>query len=92
MVKIRLKRIGATKNPKYRLVVQDSRTRRDGAVIAELGFYDPKANPPVLRVDAEAAKGWLDNGAQPTETAVSLLRKAEVQHDAVKAKTPAAAK
>lgn len=78
MVKIRLKRIGATKRPKYRLVVQDSRTRRDGSVIEEIGFYDPQANPVELRVDAELAKKWLANGAQPTETALSLLRRAEV--------------
>jgi small subunit ribosomal protein S16 len=78
MVKIRLKRIGATKRPKYRLVVQDSKTRRDGAVIEEIGFYDPQANPAELRVDAELAKKWLSNGAQPTETVTSLLRKAEV--------------
>lgn len=78
MVKIRLKRIGTTKRPKYRLVVQDSKTRRDGAAIEEIGFYDPQANPPELRVDAELAKKWLGNGAQPTETVVSLLRKVDV--------------
>jgi small subunit ribosomal protein S16 len=78
MVKIRMKRIGAIKRPKYRLVVQDSRTRRDGAVIEEIGFFDPQANPPELRVNVELAKKWLTNGAQPTETVVSLLRKAEV--------------
>ena len=78
MVKIRLKRIGTTKRPKYRLVVQDSKTRRDGAAIEEIGFYDPQANPAELRVDADLAKKWLANGAQPTETVLSLLRKAEV--------------
>jgi small subunit ribosomal protein S16 len=78
MVKIRMKRIGAIKRPKYRLVVQDSRTRRDGAVIEEIGYFDPQANPPELRVNVELAKKWLANGAQPTETVVSLLRKAEV--------------
>ncbi len=78
MVKIRLMRIGATKRPKYRVVVQDSRTRRDGSVIEEIGFYDPQANPPELRINADAAKKWLSHGAQPTETAVSLLRKVEV--------------
>ena len=78
MVKIRLKRIGAIKQPRYRVVVQESRTRRDGAVIQEIGYYDPQANPVELRIDAEAAKKWLAQGAQPTETALSLLRKAEV--------------
>jgi len=78
MVKIRLKRIGATKRPKYRIVVQDSRTRRDGSVIEEIGFYDPLTTPPELRIDKEKAQKWLANGAQPTETTVSLLRRAEV--------------
>ena len=77
MVKIRLKRIGSTKRPKYRIVVQDSRTRRDGSVIEEIGYYDPLANPAELRVDGEKAKKWLGNGAQPTETVASLLKKAE---------------
>lgn len=78
MVKIRLKRIGAIKKPKYRIVVQDSRTRRDGAVIEEIGYYDPQSNPVQLRVDSEKAQKWLANGAQPTETAVTLLRRCEV--------------
>lgn len=78
MVKIRLKRIGATKRPKYRVVVQESRTRRDGRVIEEIGFYDPQANPVELRIDVELAKKWLGQGAQPTETAETLLRRAEV--------------
>ena len=78
MVKIRLKRIGATKRPKYRIVVQDSRTRRDGAVIEEIGYFDPLTSPPELRIDKEKAQKWLANGAQPTETTVSLLRKLEI--------------
>ena len=88
MVKIRLKRIGATKRPKYRIVVQDSRTRRDGAVIEEIGYFDPQSDPVELRVNLEAATKWLTNGAQPTETTVSLLRKAGVVHAAVAAATP----
>jgi small subunit ribosomal protein S16 len=88
MVKIRMKRIGATKRPKYRIVVQDSRTRRDGAVIEEIGFYDPQSNPVDLRIDVEKATKWLTNGAQPTETTVSLLRRAGVEHAAVAANTP----
>ena len=79
MVKIRLKRIGATKHPKYRVVVQDSRTRRDGSIIEQIGTYDPQATPELqLKIDAELAKKWLAHGAQPTETTASLLRKAEV--------------
>lgn len=82
MVKIRLKRIGATKRPKYRVVVQESSTRRDGAVIQEIGFFDPQSNPVELRVDVEAAKKWLGNGAQPSDTARALL----VQAGALEAK------
>lgn len=78
MVKIRMKRVGTAKRPKYRLVVQDARVRRDGAVKAELGYYDPQANPPILKIDVEAATTWLANGAQPSETAATLLRRAEV--------------
>ena len=76
MVKIRLKRMGAKKAPFYRIVVADSRTPRDGKVLAEIGIYDPTKNPAVLNVDAEAAKDWLAKGAQPTETVRALLKKA----------------
>jgi small subunit ribosomal protein S16 len=75
MVKIRLKRMGAKKAPFYRIVVADSRTPRDGKVLAEIGIYDPTKNPTVLNVDAEAAKAWLAKGAQPTETVRALLKK-----------------
>ena len=78
MVKIRLKRMGAKKAPFYRLVVADARTPRDGRALAELGIYDPTKDPTVLRIDADEAKKWLDNGAQATETARSLLKKAGV--------------
>ena len=75
MVKIRLKRIGAAKNPKYRMVVADGRVKRDGRVIEEIGFYEPKKNPAEIRIDEEAALKWLRTGAQPTETARELLKK-----------------
>jgi len=78
MVKIRLKRMGAKKAPFYRVVVADSRTPRDGRVLAELGIYDPTKNPTVLRIDSDEAKKWLGNGAQPTDTVRSLLKKAGV--------------
>ena len=77
MVKIRLKRMGAHKNPFYR-VVADARTTRDGQCIAEIGTYDPLADPAAIKIDAEAAKKWLANGAQPTDTARALLKKAGV--------------
>lgn len=75
MVKIRLKRLGAKKAPFYRIVVADSRTPRGGKSIDEIGYYDPTKEPAVLKVDVENAKKWLQNGAQPTDTARALLKK-----------------
>jgi small subunit ribosomal protein S16 len=74
-VKIRLKRIGAKKAPFYRIVVADSRYPRDGRFIEEIGTYDPLKDPAAVTVDAEAAKKWLANGAQPTDTVRALLKK-----------------
>ncbi len=76
MVKIRLKRLGAKKAPFYRIVISDSRTQRDGKSIAEIGYYDPTKDPIELKLDVEAAKTWLKNGAQPTDTVKSLLKRA----------------
>ena len=78
MVKIRLTRLGAHKKPFYRIVVADIRTARDGKAIEELGYYDPLTEPATIKVDAEAAKKWLANGAQPTDTVRALLKKAGV--------------
>ena len=75
-VKIRLRRMGAKKAPFYRIVVADSRTPRGGKSIDEIGYYDPTKEPIVLKVDVENAKKWLGNGAQPTDTARALLKKA----------------
>ena len=75
MVKIRLKRMGAHKKPFYRVVVADARSPRDGRFIEELGFYDPMKDPKVVEIDAEKAKKWLANGAQPTDTVKALLKK-----------------
>ena len=77
-VRIRLKRLGAKKAPFYRIVVADSRTSRNGKSIDEISYYDPTKEPIVLKVDAEAANKWLANGAQPSETAEALLKKAGV--------------
>ena len=77
-VKIRLTRMGKKKNPFYRIVVADERTRRDGAPIDEIGYYDPMTNPANVKIDAEKATKWLNNGAQPTETVRSLLKKSEI--------------
>ena len=67
-VKIRLRRMGQKKAPFYRIVVADSRSPRDGRFIEEIGYYDPTKEPSEIRVDEEAAKKWLANGAQPTQT------------------------
>ena len=74
-VKIRLRRMGAKKAPFYRIVVADGRYPRDGRFIEEIGYYDPTKEPSVVKVDAEKAKTWLSNGAQPTDTVRSILKK-----------------
>ena len=74
-VKIRLKRMGAHKKPFYRVVVADSRTPRNGKFIEEIGTYDPLKDPSEIIIDNEAAKRWLANGAQPTDTVRALLKK-----------------
>ena len=74
-VKIRLRRMGAKKNPFYRIVVADSRYPRDGRFIEELGYYDPTVEPSVVKVDADKAREWIKNGAQPTDTVKKLLEK-----------------
>ena len=79
MVKIRLRRMGAHKNPYYRIVVADSRYPRDGRFIEEIGYYDPTKEPSEIRVDEEAAKKWLANGAQPTQTVEKILKTAGIE-------------
>jgi len=74
-VKIRLRRMGAKKAPFYRVVVADSRYPRDGRFIEEVGYYDPTKEPSVVNIDGEKVKKWLQNGAQPTDTVRSLLKK-----------------
>ncbi|ABX42769.1 MAG TPA: 30S ribosomal protein S16 [Lachnoclostridium phytofermentans] len=77
-VKIRLKRMGQKKAPFYRVIVADSRSPRDGKFIAEIGTYDPTQEPSAFNVDEEAAKKWLADGAQPTETINRLFKKAGI--------------
>ena len=74
MVKIRLKRMGMKKKPFYRVVVADERMSRDGRFVDEIGYYNPVSNPVELKIDAEKAKQWLDNGAQPTDTVKKILK------------------
>jgi len=78
MVKLRLKRMGKIDTPFYRIVVLDSRKKRDGAYLESLGYYDPKTDPLTLKVDTDRAIHWLENGAQPSDTVRSLLRKAGI--------------
>ena len=77
-VKMRLRRMGAKKAPFYRVIVADSRCPRDGRFIEEVGYYNPLTNPADIKIDAEKAKKWLANGAQPTETVKSLLKKSGI--------------
>ena len=77
-VKIRLKRLGSKKNPFYRVVVADERSPRDGRFIEEIGYYNPLTNPVDIKIDAEKATKWLSNGAQPTETVRSILKKSDI--------------
>lgn len=78
MVKIRLKRLGQKKAPFYRIVVADERSPRDGRNIDEIGTYDPNQEPAVVKVDEEAAKKWIANGAKPTETVARLFKEAGI--------------
>ena len=78
-VKIRLRRMGQKKAPFYRIVVADSRSRRDGRCIEEIGTYDPNRDPSVYQVNEEAAKKWLAAGAQPTEVVAKLFKIAGIE-------------
>ena len=77
-VKMRLRRIGAKKAPFYRVIVADSRSPRDGRFIEEIGYYNPLTEPAEIKIDAEKAKKWIANGAQPTETVKALLKKSGI--------------
>ncbi|MFD9541691.1 30S ribosomal protein S16 [Streptomyces sp. NPDC060022] len=73
-VKIKLKRMGKIRSPHYRIIVADSRTRRDGRAIEEIGLYHPVQNPSRIEVNAERAQYWLSVGAQPTEPVLAILK------------------
>lgn len=77
-VKIRLRRMGAKKAPFYRVVVADSRYPRDGRFIEEIGLYNPMEEPAMIKIDADKAKKWIENGAQPTDTVKALLKKSGI--------------
>ena len=78
-VKMRLRRMGQKKAPFYRIIVADSRAPRDGRFIDEIGTYDPSCDPSAIKVDEEAAKKWLANGAQPTEAVAKILKAAGIE-------------
>ena len=75
-VKMRLRRMGAKKAPTYRVIVADSRSPRDGRFIEEIGYFNPRSDE--LKIDADKAKVWLKNGAQPTDTVRALLKKSNI--------------
>ncbi|MBQ8848948.1 MAG: 30S ribosomal protein S16 [Clostridia bacterium] len=75
-VKMRLRRMGAKKAPTYRVIVADSRSPRDGRFIEEIGYFNPRSDE--LKIDADKAKAWLSNGAQPTDTVKALLKKSNI--------------
>ncbi len=75
MLKIRLRRVGGTNAPAYRIVVSDGRRTPTAKVVEELGHYDPTKNPPLLKLDREKAKAWIAKGAAPSETVRKLIAK-----------------
>ena len=77
-VRIRLTRVGATKQPTYRVVVADARSARDSRAIATIGHYNPRTEPIELKIDAEKANAWIAKGAQPSDTVARLLRSAGI--------------
>ena len=77
-VKMRLTRMGAKKAPFYRVIVADSRSPRDGRFIEEIGYYNPLTEPAEIKIDAERAQQWIKDGAQPTDTVRSLMKKAGI--------------
>ena len=77
-VRIRLTRVGATKQPAYRVVVADSRSARDSRAIETIGHYNPRTEPVEVNIDADKAKAWMAKGAQPSDTVLRLLRQAGI--------------
>ncbi|KAA0231095.1 MAG: 30S ribosomal protein S16 [Dehalococcoidia bacterium] len=78
MIRIRLRRVGKKRQPYYRLVVAQKEAKRDGAFLETLGSYDPHANPPSIQLDEAKTREWLTKGAQPSEAAEKILRRAGI--------------
>jgi len=85
MVKIRLSRVGAKKQPHYRVVVADVDSPRDGRIVEMIGFYNPRTDPPTFEIDEERARYWLGQGAQPTDSVARMLKKRGVLDNATAA-------
>ncbi|MBI4337131.1 MAG: 30S ribosomal protein S16 [Chloroflexi bacterium] len=83
MLRIRLRRVGAKKQPSYRIVITDARSPRDGAYVDLLGTYNPLTDPPTIVLDTEKAKHWLQRGAQPSSPVERMLRKLGVLENVV---------
>lgn len=92
MVRIRLRRVGAKKQPSYRVVVTEKHTPRDGRFIEVIGFYNPRTEPPTMEVNEERAIHWLSNGAQPSEAVSRILVKLGIMDKWAEAKKAEAAK
>ena len=90
-VKIRLKRTGMKKAPSYRIVVADSRSPRDGRIIENIGWYNPRVEPSAININEEKALNWLKNGAQPTDSVTILLRRTGILDRFQEAKQPVGA-
>lgn len=91
MLRIRLRRLGKKRQPYYRVVVANKPDRRDGDFIETLGSYDPHANPPSLQIDQDRAHHWLSVGAQPSEAAEKILKRAGITRESAKAAAGASA-
>jgi small subunit ribosomal protein S16 len=91
-VKIRLKRVGKKKAPSYRVVVADSRSPRDGRIIENIGWYNPLVEPSAIHIDEAKAISWLKNGAQPTESVASLLKRTGIAERFEQSKSASQAK
>ncbi len=82
MLKIRLRRVGARKQPSYRVVVADSRAARDGSFVEQIGHYNPRTEPATLEIDQEKADKWIAQGAQPSESVGKLLKTLQARKEA----------
>ena len=87
MLKIRLRRVGARKQPTYRVVIADARSPRDGRFVETIGHYNPRTDPPTVEVKEDRALYWISQGAQPTEAVERLLKRLGVLDKSVRGKT-----